>query len=178
MAMQRQRRGRQDDRFLPRLRRRVWSAGECFTLSTVQEKAIRLNNGSVVPLSWASFHEHLTKLLWNAKKYAPRLALLGLRSSAPSLSLFAETVLPPSLYILFPLSPVSSSPFRSSWRSYALGRTSFKNDPLKPVRITCSPISRSYFLSFSSFVHENLFFHLVLHARFPRSKQNRATYAT
>lgn len=69
----------------PSFRRRVWSTSESSILSTVREKAIRLNNASVVPLSRASFHEHLTKLLWNAKKYAPRLDVtLPLRGNSLS----------------------------------------------------------------------------------------------
>lgn len=132
-----------------RLYRRVWSTGERSILSTVREQAIRLNNGSVVPLSRASFHERLTKLLWNAKKYASRLAvaLSLLRGNGPSFSIYSSShFIPPLSYLVLPCVPCVFS------RRF-LGWSSFRNDPLKPVRITRPPISRSYFLSFSSFVH-------------------------
>lgn len=113
------RRDRRDDRFLPRFVASTTASevpSECSILSTVREKAIRLNNGSVVPLSWASFHERLTKLLWNAKKYAPRLdAVLSL--SPPSRKR--------SFRFLYTFSfPASFSRLRSSWRSRALSRRS------------------------------------------------------
>jgi len=106
------------------------------------------------------------------EEVAPRLALL--------VALPLRENDPPSLYVLFPLSLffVLLSGRMPSVADPWIGGRALRTTLLNPVRITCSQISRSYFLSFPSLVQGELVFLPVFHACFPCNKQNRATHAT
>jgi len=152
--------------------RRARSAGECSTFSTVRGEGYTFKQRERSSSLAGELSRAFNEITLKPEEVAPRLALL--------VALPLRENDPPSLYVLFPLSLffVLLSGRMPSVADPWIGGRALRTTLLNPVRITCSPISRSYFLSFPSLVQGKLVFLPVFHACFPCNKQNRATHAT